>query len=424
MRKQIINTSQVTKSNYIKKIFMLINFQFLIIFSLILILTPFLTSCGGGGGTGGSSNPKITRMVVFGDSLPDYGVFGHKKNIQASVATGPGSSPMFADLIATNKNLPDACNYYVGSPDNVFNAVFSAPNSSCTNYAVSGGRIIYRNASSTPSVTDPRHIPKQVTDAAINLGGYTSKDLVLIGAAGNDFSDLMGAGLNVLITSGAAQQSAISSFASFVSTIVPSAIVNSQIASIVDASTLSAALATLGTAYASGMAVALNTTIKTGILDLGAEKVIISSAAAITLTPRFLVILGAVEASAGAATRQAIESLFNDWNVAYNSTLESLNVNEPRTVFYNIYTGLQNYTSNPTAYGFDPNSATVTACPYAGIAASGPYYDLSTCTEALAAANVGPNYANYIFSDGFHPTSAVYKLVAQDMINLINEKGW
>ena len=125
MRKQIINISQVPNSNYIKKFFMLINFQFLIIFSLILILTPFLTSCGGGGGTGGSSNPKITRMVVFGDSLPDYGVFGHKKNIQASVATGPGSSPMFADLIATNKNLPDACNYYVGSPDNVFNAVFS-----------------------------------------------------------------------------------------------------------------------------------------------------------------------------------------------------------------------------------------------------------------------------------------------------------
>ncbi len=424
MRKLIKNTSQAISNKHHKRFFKLINFQFLSIFTLLVFLTPFLASCGGGGGTGGSSNPSITRMVVFGDSLPDYGVFGHKKNIQTSVATGPGSSQNFVDLIATNKNLSDACNYYVGSPDNVYEAVFSAPNPNCTNYSVSGGRIIYRNASATPSVSDPRHIPKQVTDAAINLGGYGTNDLVLIGAAGNDFSDLMGAGLNVMITTGAAQQSAISSFASFVSTIVPSSVVNSQIASIVDANTLSAALATLGTAYASGMAVALNTTIKTGILDLGAEKVVISSAAAITLTPRFLVILGAVEASAGAATRQAIESLFNDWNVAYNSTLESLNVNEPRTVFYNIYTGLKNYTSSPTAYGFDPNSTTVTACPYAGISASGPYYDLSTCTEALAAANVGSNYSNYIFSDGFHPTTAVYKLVAQDMINLINEKGW
>ena len=406
--------SQLLNKNY----YSLLAKSFLMIFSSVL-----LVSCGGGSSTGGSSNPSIDRMIVFGDSLTDTGTFGYKATIQGASPTGVNSAQIFVDIIATNKNLSASCNYYVGTPDNVSAATFTVnPTSGCTNFSSLGGRIIYRDASSTPTSTDPRGLPVQISTAAAVLGGYTSKDLIIVGAAGNDFADLFGAALAVLTTTGATQTAALSSFGTFVSAVIPAATVNATLATVVDSTTLSSALASLGAAYSAGLATGLNSAIESGIINMGGEKIVLYSSAPITSTPRFAVILSAIEASSGAAAKSLIENLFNDWNATFNLTQESLALSNDKIIFYDVYDALNKYQASPTSYGF--SNATVPACPVVGVGAGGPEYDLKTCTQAAAQAAVGANYSTYLFSDNFHPSPFTYTVVASEILSEISNHGW
>jgi len=394
--------------------------SFLLIFSVAL-----LSSCGGGSSVGGSSNPSISRMIVIGDSLEDSGTFGHKFTHQGSIATGKGSFNVYSDVVAENLGIDTLCNYYIGTPDNVFDATFTinSNGASCTNYAVGGGRIIYRNADSTLKPTDPRNLALQITHAASNYGSYSSTDLILVGAAGNDFSDLISAALSALTSSGIEQTAAIANFGNFVSVLVPEAIVNATLASVVDSATLSTALANLGIAYSSGLATLLNENIKNGILQLGASKVIVKSAAPLTATPRFSVVLGGIEASLGTSTRQALESLFDNYVVSFNTTLESLNVNESRTTFYNVYDIIQDFVTNPSTYGFV--NSTNPSCPPIGFSAAGiPVYNAKDCSVEAAIATVGSNYASYVFSTDFNATPLGHSEAGKVLISQIQDKAW
>ncbi len=408
------NDSKLLQKNY----YYLLSKFFLMFFSSIL-----LVSCGGGSSTGGSSNPSITRLVVVGDSFTDVGTYGYKHTIQGPESTGVNSTPISVDLISTALNLPMSCNYYV-SPANVFGATYTInPTAGCTNFSSGGGRVVYRDASSTYTPTDFRNISVQTSTAAAVLGGYTSKDLIIVGVAGNDFADLLGSALAVLTTTGATQNAALSAFGSFVSTVIPSATVNATLASVVDSASLSTALASLGAGYSAGIATAFNSTVQAGFLDLGAEKVIVFGPVPVTKTPRFNVILSAIEASSGVATKSLIENLFNDWVASYNLTLESLSLNSEKVVFYDSYDALNNYYNSPTTFGLASDVITP-ACPIVGISASGPEYNLSTCTEALAEATVGSTYSTYLYSDNFHPGIDVQKLISTSMLEFINNQGW
>ena len=390
---------------------------------LIFSTSILLVSCGGGSSTGGSSNSSIDRMIVLGDSLTDAGTFGYKATIQGSAATGVNSAQVFTDLIATNKSLSAPCNYYVGTPDNVYAATFTVnPTSGCTNFSSLGGRVIYRDATSTPTSSDPRGLPVQISTAAAVLGGYTSKDLIIVGAAGNDFADLFGAALAVLTTTGATQTAALSSFGTFVSAIIPAATVNATLASVVDSATLSSALASLGAAYSAGLATGLNSAIESGIINMGGEKIVLYSSAPVTSTPRFAVILSAIEASSGAAAKSLIENLFNDWNATYNLTQESLALSSDKIIFYDVYDALNKYQASPTSYGF--SNASDPACPIVGVGAGGPEYDLKTCTQAAAQTAVGANYSTYLFSDNFHPSPFTYTVVASEILSEMSNQGW
>jgi phospholipase/lecithinase/hemolysin len=409
-----IFSTKVLHKNYYSQIFKAF---------LFFCCSSLLVSCGGGSSTGGSSNPSITRLVVVGDSFTDVGTYGYKFTIQGSAATGVNSSQIAVDLISTSLNLTESCNYFV-SPANVYAATYSVnPLAGCTNFSSGGGRVLYRDASSNYSPTDFRNISVQTTTAATVLGGYSSKDLVIAGVAGNDFADLLGSALAVLTTTGATQTAALTAFGSFVSTVIPAATVNATLSTVVDSTTLSAALAGLGAAYSGGIATAFNSTIQAGFLDLGAEKVIVFGPIPVTKTPRFNVILGAIEAASGLATRTAIDNLFNDWVATYNLTLESLSLNNEKVVFYDTYDTLNNYYTSPTTYGL-ASDVTTPACPIVGVGASGPEYNLSTCTEALAEATVGSTYKTYLYSDNFHPGIDVQNLISNSMLGFIRDQGW
>ena len=272
--------------------------------------------------------------MVFGDSFSDVGTYGYKFTIQGSSPTGVNSSQLAVDYLSTAKGLPESCNYFV-SPANVFDATFTLnPSAGCTNFASGGGRVIYRDSTSNYKPTDFRNFSVQVSTAASVIGGYNSTDIVIAGFAGNDFADLVGSALGVLTTTGATQTAALSAFGTFVSAVVPPATVNAQLSTVVDSTSLSTALAILGTAYSSGLATAFNSVVQSGILYLGAEKVIVYGPVPVTKTPRFNVILSAIEASSGTAARTLIENLFNDWIASYNLTLESLALQNSKVVFY------------------------------------------------------------------------------------------
>lgn len=397
---------------------------FLKVFKVFVMISCsfILVSCGGGS-TGGSSNTSIDRLIVMGDSFSDVGTYGFKHTIQGSSPTGINSTQLSVDLLSTNLNLTASCNYYV-SPANTYDATFTVnPEAGCTNFASGGGRLIYRDATQTYKPTDFRNISVQLTTAAGTLGGYTSKDLVIIGLAGNDFADLLGSSLLVFTTTGATQAAALSAFGTFVSTVIPVATVNATLATIVDSASLSAAMASLGAAYSAGIATAFNSSVKAGLTDLGAEKIIVFGPVPVTKTPRFNVILVAIEAASGSAVRSALENLFNDWVATFNLTLESLSLNNDKVVFFDTYDALNNYITSPLTYGLSTN-VTTPACPAVGVSASGPVYDLATCTEAVAEATVGATYKTYIFSDSFHPGIDVQNKISNTWLKFIEAEGW
>ena len=373
-----------------------------------------LAACGGVENTTQTASPP--RIVAFGDSLNDTGAFGVKAVTQGSKPTGAGSNPVLTTAVATGLGAAEPCAYYRTNGAGGFTNT-----SGCTGFAIGGGKV---NNPAAP--TSPLSIPVQLSTAATVIGTYQATDLVLIDAAGNDAADLIGAFLTMQQTGNPSQFIALTS-----------SILGPSVAQQVAAAPTTAP-AQIGTAYMAALATRLHGAIKASVLDKGAQKVVVVGQVRVAATPRLNIVLTGLERSLGAAgpaTRAQLTALFNDWVSAFNINLEALAAGDSRVLVFNGYQLMGQMIANPSAYGL--TNVVDASCPPVGVdPATGPIYNLATCTEAAAAAWVGSgtspitgkplggDWRNYLFSDNFHPTPKAYTIVGDAIAAAVKARGW
>jgi phospholipase/lecithinase/hemolysin len=176
--------------------------------------------------------------------------------------------------------------------------------------------------------------------------------------------------------------------------------------------------------------------IKAQALDKGAKKVVVLNMPGITNTPRFqatldLVALGSGGGVAGATARAETEGLIKQWVEAFNAQLAKKFAGNPNVLVVDFYSNFNDQIANPAQYGL--TNVKTPACPSLGIGTDGlAIYNPATCTSTALSAQTPPAGATggadwwktYAFSDGFHPTAAGYKLLAQLVTKELAAKGW
>ena len=380
----------------------------------VLIGLLALAGCGGGENTVEQASPP--RIVAFGDSLMDTGTFGAKAVTQGAKPTGAGSNPVLTTAIATGMGATEPCAFFRTNGAGGF-----TNNTSCTSFAIGGGKV---NNPAAP--TSPIGIPVQLATAAAAIGTYKPTDLVVIDAAGNDAADLIGAFLTMQQTGNPSQFIALTS-----------SILGASVAQQIAAAPATAP-AQVGTAYMAALATVLHGTIKSTVLDKGAQRVVVAGQLRVASTPRLNIVLTGLErqlGAAGPATRASLEGLFADWVNAFNLNLEAKFAGDSRVLVFNGYQQMSDMIQNPSKYGL--TNVVDASCPPVGVdPATGPIYSLATCTEAAAAAWVGAgtspitgkplggDWRNYLFSDNFHPTPKAYTIVGDAIVAAVKARGW
>jgi len=363
-----------------------------------------LAACGGGGS---DTTPavKVTSVKVAGDSLADSGTFGYKFTVQGTAPTGTGSTPIWPERAAASYGQT-LCPHYVATSATTFNT-----NTACTNHAVGGGRI---NNFTAP--TSPVSIQKQLQD--MGAAGFTSGDLVLVDGGGNDAADLIGAYLRANSDGGA-------TYLAVLRTQLDTATVNAA------AAAGATGLAGAGATYMRALATQFAATIKAQTVAKGAPRVAVLNMPAITLTPRFRMVLASIGASSGAAAAATAGTLFDGWIQAFNAQLATSLTGDARIAVVDFYTSFKDQATNPAQYQF--NNVTTPVCPATGVDSSGlPTYTFPTCTAAALSATTPPAGAtggadwwkSYAFADSFHPTPYAHQQIGQLLSRSLSTAGW
>jgi phospholipase/lecithinase/hemolysin len=365
-----------------------------------------LAGCGGGGGTEGPRS-DIQKVTVAGDSLADVGTFGMKFTVQNAADPAAGF-PIFPQLVAQNFGIASQCNHYVATSANSFVA---NSDTSCTNYAIGGGRIVF------PGGTDPRAVPVQLAQALQDTGGaWSATDLVIVDGGGNDASDLVGAYLGA-----AAGGAGLTNYQAF-------------LAQQLDGTTIANTLPQpngaeiLAGMYMHALADTYYDAIKVNTLDAGATHVAVLDMPDITLTPRFQALLAGIAQAQGAATAAALQGGIQQWISAFNTQLATRVGSDARVALVPFYADFTDEVAHPADYGL--TNATQAACPATGVDGSGlPDYDFPTCTSAALDAAPPAGLAagwwqTWAFSDGFHPTPFGHRLLAASVSRAIARAGW
>ncbi|CAM3517111.1 SGNH/GDSL hydrolase family protein [Paracidovorax anthurii] len=369
----------------------------------VLAAACLLAACGGGG-SDTTPAAQVTSVKVMGDSLADSGTFGFKFTVQGSAATGTGSTPIWPERVATNYGQT-LCSHYLS------NGTTFTTRSTCTNYAVGGGRI---NNTSAP--TSPASITQQIQDAG--AAGFADGDLVLIDGGGNDAADLVGAYLRVSTDGGA-------SYRALLLTLLDAATVTNAFAG------GATGLAQVGGLYMQALATQFAGTIRTNVLGKGAKRVAVLNAPGITLTPRFRAVLARISAANGAAAATQAEAVFDGWVQAFNARLATSLGTDSRLTVVDFYASFKDQSTNPSQYQL--TNTTTPVCPATGTGSDGlPTYTFPTCTATALSATTPPAGAtggadwwrSYGFSDSFHPTPYAHQLMAQLVARSLATAGW
>lgn len=374
-----------------------------------------LAGCGGAS-DGASTTPKSVApsAKVFGDSIMDSGTFGYKFTIQSADAANPFL--IFPELVAANFGAGNLCAFFR------FNGSTFVPNTSCTSYAVGGGRVNNLTNASAPSASIPFSIPYQMQVGSASL---QSTDIVIVDGGGNDMADLVGGYL------GASTPAGVAAFMAQLGTLLPAA----TVASIVGATPTATSLGTAAGAYAQALGTAHANNIKTYIVSKGVGRVVSVNVPDITVTPRFAAVLGAVAAAQGTAQRDAVQAAARAWVQAFNGAMAQ-GLAGTNVQVYDLYTEGGKITANPAQFAL--TNITTPACPKVsgGLDTSTGQASLSyaatvvACNSASMSANVptgetSPNWWNYYaYSDNFHPTPALHKLIGQSINLQLAKAGW
>jgi len=382
--------------------------------SAVLGAVLLVAGCGGGGDGNQSPRSAITSVKVMGDSLADSGTF-------SALGTGSGYGRIFGVQGASSKNFAEltAASYGISSLCNVYQYTGTTfvlnTTAGCTNFGVGGGRI--NPSAAMGGAASPFSIVKQLADSGV-MNTYQATDLLIVDGGGNDAADLVGAYLKASTDGGTAFSTMLTSISGV---------------------TLPASAADFPAAGVSYMTALANTffdAIKTNALDKGATHVAIINAPAITNTPRFQMVLDSISAAygggtAGATARAQSEGLFKGWVEAFNAQLAARAAGESRVVVVDLYSNFNDYIAHPADYGL--TNVTTPVCPITGVGSDGlPTYNFETCTDTALSALTPPAgssgdanwWKTYAFSDGFHPTPAVYLLASQLLNRSLIQAGW
>jgi phospholipase/lecithinase/hemolysin len=370
-----------------------------------------LAACGGG-----DSEPSVTRVVAFGDSLTDLGAYTPATQIPLGQAAGV--APFFGGRFTTNTFT----GYSASSNSNTATiwvewvaarfgvaitphevgfgpqtvkcpaaATSPALASSCTGYAQGGSRVTSPAGIGNPNGngingTSPapmtRPMVTQVADHLARFSGFSSNDIVFVFGGNNDMFVLLGA-------VGAAQ-------------LAPDAAV-------------AAAQATAGE---------LAALVKDQILAKGATRVAVMTLPDASATPGF--------SGLDAATKGLLSQLSGAFNAALLSGLAGtpVQVIDTRALFADLI-------ASPAKYGI--SNATGTACDPAKVAAvtGGRVTDGSSlfCNASSASAFVAPipvlnalragaSASTWAFADGVHPTTGGHKILGDYVSSKLKDFGW
>ena len=368
-----------------------------------LAAASLLVACGGGGADTTPAAP-IQTVKVMGDSIADSGTFGYKFTVQGAAPTGPSSTPIWPEMVASSYGSTLCPHYaFTGSAFN------STPG--CTNYAIGGGRI---NNFTAP--TSPVSIVQQLSDAGND--GFGAGDLLLIDGGGNDAADLIGAYLAASRDGGAAYRAVLS-------TLLPVATVNAGLAGGANG------MAQVGGAYMAALADKFHGAIDANALKKGAMRVAVLNMPAIDKTPRLQQVLAGITASAGPEASAQVQGLLKAWLEAFNAQLAARFAGNDKVVVVDFYTAFNDQVANPAQFGL--TNAKNTACPVTSVGGDGlPAYTFPTCTVTALSAQTPPAGATggadwwktYAFSDSFHPTPYGHQLVSQLVSRALARAGW
>ena len=375
-----------------------------------------LAACGGGDDNESDDNPLgITAVKVFGDSLSDSGTFEGVPGFgRTFTVQGTRNEPtvLWVEHVTAAYGLAAQCPVYK------FNGTGFTPNSKpgCKNYAIGGGRI--NNPAASGGGAAPLSILRQLEDGA--SGGWDKGDLLLVDGGGNDAADLVGGYLGAARDQGAA-------YTALLSTLIP-------------AQTLATVLAgangpeTAGALYMQALADSFANGLRTQALNKGAQHVVVANMPGITYTPRFQAVLDQIAAAsgggnAGAAARAQAESLFQGWVNAFNQRLSAAFAGEQRVRVVDIAGRFADQMTRPAAYGL--TNVTLPVCGGSGITVL-PERDFAQCTASALSGTAPPPGApsnsnwweRFFYADGFHPTPYGHALMADQVIDLLDDEDW
>lgn len=383
----------------------------------------FLAGCGGAS-DGADTAPKAaaSSVKVFGDSIMDSGTFGYKFTIQGNNTDGKPIQ-VFPEIVAANFGVPTLCAFFNFSPSAGFTT-----KAGCTNYAVGGGRVNNLTNPGTGGNGSPFSITYQMGVAAAT-GVLAATDVVIVDGGGNDLADLTGAFLGIT-----ASPTGFATYKGLLSTMLSSAAIDQLLPP--TAAPTPTSLATAGGAYAQAVGTALATSVKANIVAKGVTRVVVVTAPDITVTPRFLAVLAGVAAQAGTAQRDGVKTTVDAWTNAFNAALVAGLAGTNVQVF-DLNAEGKKITANPAQYAL--TNIVTPACPkVAGgldtvtgqASLTGP--TVAACNTALMSAAAGIPvgetsatwWQNYAYSDNFHPTPALHRLIAQAINLQLARAGW
>lgn len=379
-----------------------------------MAVAAMLVACGGGDGADIPPPVKITSVKVMGDSLSDSGTFGFKFTVQGSAPTGKDATPIWVDRVAGNYVNSICARYSAGS------AALTAytENKDCTNYAVGGGRINPVGQTATPI-----SILKQIQDAS--AAGFSGADLVVLDGGSNDAADVIGAFIRAASDGGA-------TFNALIGTKLDGA---AQTALMTQAKgDAKQFLVLAGGAYLQALAKEFAASIQQNVIGKGAQRVLLLNVPAITLTPRFQMVLDSIAKAfgggdAGVAAAAQQEALFDSWVQVFNAQLANSVAAMPQVAVIDFYTEFKDQIRNPKQYDF--TNVKTPVCPVTGVDSSGlPSYTFPSCTAQALSASIPQGetastwWQRYVFADSFHPTPYGHQQLSQMATRVLVRMGW
>ena len=346
---------------------------------------------------GGVSQRGTGQVKVIGDSLSDAGTFGYKFTVQGTASV---PTQIWTDMISTALAAPALCARYVAKGATAADLNPDPVATRCTSLAVGGGRIHPLGVLGQSFRDTPFSVSRQFRDMAA-LHPYAPDDVLLVSAGGNDAADLL-----TLLLDGGSQ--GVLKFVLYLNEMLSTE-------QVLKASTGgSSARIRAGHQLMTVLADRMADHVTLDAMNRGAQRVVMLNMPNVARTPRFQAMLQQRTDVAD------MTQVAGEWADTFNARLNERMVGaSSRLLVVDFKTLLDRWVAVPTAYGL--TNGAQPACPVIAVDSQGlPDHDLKSCNSS----NALPGWQGHVFSDGFHGTPAVQRLMAQSVLQQMLVRGW